>query len=324
MPKQFVYFCVLLSVALMFAPGLSHARYYDPDLSQFLSIDPVFDFPENFGNAYSYAGQNPVNQTDPSGENAYVMTRKLNIWDGLVPRPLGEHVYLAFSDLNMGDSWKSTLSASGFKKTQILDDLKDTLNNRNYNTWITFSYHPTSVRYEKVKNQQINDMSGSPTTQGNIFYTCYTDGWDIIFNDYNADIAPIGSYNNPADPSIQSDFYTLTKDESEQVRLFKTCVYYYNHRNTNAYSDYSVWFSNCGTWAQDAVTSSDLKWPGGVNNGLGTGGMVDYTLFPQTMYAGSATIGETGRCLGATGHLLSQVGLYLGDSVQTGYNSLMP
>jgi hypothetical protein len=70
--------------------------------------------------------------------------------------------------------------------------------------------------------------------------------------------------------------------------------------------------------------SSDLKWPYGVNNGLGTGGMMDYTLFPQTMYAGSATIGETGRCLGATGHLLSQVGLYLGDSVQTGYNSLMP
>ncbi|WP_268256402.1 RHS repeat-associated core domain-containing protein [Streptomyces lanatus] len=50
--------------------GLVHlgAREYDPTLGRFLSVDPVIDInaPAQM-NAYSYAHNNPVTKSDPSG-----------------------------------------------------------------------------------------------------------------------------------------------------------------------------------------------------------------------------------------------------------------
>ena len=43
------------------------ARWLNPSLATWLSTDPVFDFPENFGNGYSYAGLNPICNQDFSG-----------------------------------------------------------------------------------------------------------------------------------------------------------------------------------------------------------------------------------------------------------------
>ncbi|MGI8824587.1 MAG: RHS repeat-associated core domain-containing protein [Chloroflexota bacterium] len=40
------------------------ARYYDPSTQQFLTVDPLT---AETGQAYSYAGDNPVNAVDPSG-----------------------------------------------------------------------------------------------------------------------------------------------------------------------------------------------------------------------------------------------------------------
>jgi RHS repeat-associated protein len=40
------------------------ARVYDPETAQFMSVDPLVD---TTGEAYGYAGQNPVNREDPSG-----------------------------------------------------------------------------------------------------------------------------------------------------------------------------------------------------------------------------------------------------------------
>ncbi|MFI0420468.1 RHS repeat-associated core domain-containing protein [Spongiactinospora sp. 9N601] len=50
--------------------GLSYlsARYYDPAIARFISTDPLLDLrkPE-LANPYSYAGNNPIGQSDPSG-----------------------------------------------------------------------------------------------------------------------------------------------------------------------------------------------------------------------------------------------------------------
>lgn len=43
------------------------ARWLNTSVANWLSQDPVFDFPANFGNPYAYAGLNPVNNTDLSG-----------------------------------------------------------------------------------------------------------------------------------------------------------------------------------------------------------------------------------------------------------------
>ena len=39
-------------------------RYYDPATGQFLTVDPLVD---ETGQAYAYAGNDPVNGTDPNG-----------------------------------------------------------------------------------------------------------------------------------------------------------------------------------------------------------------------------------------------------------------
>ncbi len=52
------------------ATGLQYhrARWYDPQIGQWISGDPKFDFPGGFDHAYAYAAQDPVNKTDPKGD----------------------------------------------------------------------------------------------------------------------------------------------------------------------------------------------------------------------------------------------------------------
>ena len=47
-------------------PGRTVHRYYDPLTGQFLSVDPMV---QQTGEPYSYAGGDPVNGSDPSGES---------------------------------------------------------------------------------------------------------------------------------------------------------------------------------------------------------------------------------------------------------------
>ncbi|MFY1690432.1 RHS repeat-associated core domain-containing protein [Plantactinospora sp. WMMB782] len=48
------------------------ARHYDPGAGRFISVDPIFDTedPNQIG-GYTYAGDDPVNRSDPGGTNAY-------------------------------------------------------------------------------------------------------------------------------------------------------------------------------------------------------------------------------------------------------------
>ncbi len=61
-------------------PDYMHARYYDPNLGRFLSVDPVLDVkramrePQSW-NRYSYVVNNPINRIDPDG-------RVDQNWDG--------------------------------------------------------------------------------------------------------------------------------------------------------------------------------------------------------------------------------------------------
>jgi hypothetical protein len=52
-----------------------NGRVYDPEIGRFMSVDPVFQFPENTQslNPYSYVLNNPLSLTDPTGQFAMVI-----------------------------------------------------------------------------------------------------------------------------------------------------------------------------------------------------------------------------------------------------------
>jgi len=63
------------------------ARYYDPVIGRFLSVDPVgfLDTGEpGYFNRYSYTLNDPVNRADPDGEKSYLVSRPLNGPPGIV------------------------------------------------------------------------------------------------------------------------------------------------------------------------------------------------------------------------------------------------
>ena len=148
-----------------------------------------------------------------------------------VSRKVGEHVYLAFTDTNMDHWWQDDLRQYGFRKNPN-GSPEDKFDNPEYGSWLTFSYHPTAVRKEKV-DEKLIDMSGSPTSNGNRALTLHTKGWDIIFNDYNSDIKPLG--NEPQsgtmiDRNDKRNLYLLTTDKYKQKDLMWQCKYYYTNR----------------------------------------------------------------------------------------------
>lgn len=280
MDKRIVALAMLFISAFCLMPSLTFARWYNPETSQFASVDPVFDFPDNFGNGYGYVGGNPTSAIDPEGLNAYVAYRKLNISLLGLDRtfPVSGHVYLAFDDKNMKTAWRSAASRYGFKKDVALaaQHRQNMLRNvPEYDAWLTFSYHPRSV----VDGKGVGDLAG----------TIYTDSWVIVHDDYKTDI--------PLLESGESKRYLITQDEAQQIRLLEKVMYYQQRQRTNVYENYSFARSNCATWAQHVtVIDAKLQWPADaahLNVGTGIGGGADYTGLPLATYYGAVSVYHT-------------------------------
>jgi RHS repeat-associated protein len=91
-----------------------HARYYDPNLGRFLSVDPFLDTAKSMQapqmwNRYSYVTNNPLRYTDPTGKAA------VKIW--------GKGIYyvLAYSK-RQGEKLIATIIAKN--KKQVLQEIK--------------------------------------------------------------------------------------------------------------------------------------------------------------------------------------------------------
>lgn len=229
MNKRIVTWVMLLAVAFFLVPCLSHARWYSPQPGQFTSIDPAFDFPNNFGNEYGYVGNDPINSVDLSGENAYVAYRKLNIAGLGWTNPVTGHVYLAFDDQNMGTAWRSAAGGYGFRKNATAaagHRQNQATDVYEYDNWLTFSYHPLSVR--------TGDGAGNRAS------VIYTDSWIVMQNDYgnNSDIAGL--------ESGATKRYLITQNESEQIRILNQVMRYQQQQGTNIFDNYSFAVNNCG------------------------------------------------------------------------------
>ena len=93
------------------ASNLSYlnARYYDKTRGQFLSQDPVFwsnlqilSDPQSL-HSYSYANNNPLRNSDPSGKAVYAVAKAIEA------NSLGTHVFLVLQPDNLPDFANSGL-----------------------------------------------------------------------------------------------------------------------------------------------------------------------------------------------------------------------
>lgn len=119
-----------------------HARYYDPNLGRFLSVDPIIDFKTNLRNPqgwnrYSYVRNNPIRWTDPTG--------KVIAYDDDFRKRLKTD-----ADFRAAfDAWKKT--AAG--KAQWSTMGKDT------NTLYTFKVGTVKAMTGVLKEEQANGMT---------------------------------------------------------------------------------------------------------------------------------------------------------------------
>jgi len=96
------------------ATGLNYmqARYYDPVIGRFLSIDPVTFMdtgnPSMF-NRYSYANNDPVNMIDLDGREAWLVSRPLSMPLGLV----ANHMFVMVVNDNTGQVTRFSYGPQG-------------------------------------------------------------------------------------------------------------------------------------------------------------------------------------------------------------------
>jgi RHS repeat-associated protein len=157
------------------SPGLDldymHVRYYDPTAGRFLSVDPGADWdpakPQSW-NLYAYVRNDPVNRTDPTGANSYMVSRPLYVTikfplaGALGARVLlGDHMFLASHARYPGDP-KAHLHSFG-ETTQLKAGRVDTTTtgSRSEDTAMVDSGYWRSLAQPSTSDAQVAQIPAS-------------------------------------------------------------------------------------------------------------------------------------------------------------------
>jgi RHS repeat-associated protein len=134
-------------------------RYYNPAVARFTTADPFVQFPENPQslNRYAYAGNNPVNITDPTGYSWWGdffrgLFSFFNFWDSEVRVPIpGTPIYIGYN-------WGNGTASVGIIGTQT--KLSYDVGDKNWTLVIVDPNVFTAHYYQETGNADVS--MGSP------------------------------------------------------------------------------------------------------------------------------------------------------------------
>jgi len=160
------------------ATGLNYmqARYYDPLIGRFLSIDPVGFSPNQpfMFNRYTYVGNDPVNLTDPFGMAPYLGARP-------VKGSMDSHMYVVYNADYIGDPNATVVSWAqgkmpGSNKTALVSHSElaqgrrtETLED-DYRAWKSMSAKNLGVEVQSINASDATVEAVANATTGNPDY----------------------------------------------------------------------------------------------------------------------------------------------------------
>ena len=230
-------------------------------------------------NLYVFIHNNSINYFDPYGQKSYTAYREFDLpfgeklWNPLdIAAHIAGHVYLAFKVAGEGltpdeqDAWCKFLSKKGYTKV----DHPPVRGSRQYQDWITFSFHPWNV------------MDNVPNNYGQIVSVLLTKGTFVDLNNFESDITPVmmgeASKNLIETTDIQQEFALFTRAEKSLAAKGQDFGKVFAEQAPawlKLFNNYGLIKRNCGAWAKYVVSESGLSWPLNslfYNAGIGVGG----------------------------------------------------
>jgi RHS repeat-associated protein len=230
------------------------ARTYNPGTGRFFTADSFEGNNEDplSLHKYLYVADNPVNNTDPSGNSVYVVTRPLDDPNGQAAAAQGfVHVFLAFDSdgMNNVEAWEDAVRESwdAAKHPNTYDIIYggDPDNP-------TFSFHPKSVR----TGDESEEYGG---------YHILTPG------SYVADQARIDQQAvNKTGTGYNK--WMVAKGNDLQMMVFKAAVRSRDKNNSGTPDPlpYQSTVFNCGSWVQFILGNNHIAFPDTtINHGVG-------------------------------------------------------
>ncbi len=292
--KKLIIFCALFTTAFFLLPTITHARDYNAMTGRFMTMDTLEgdqETPQSL-HKYTYAHNNPVNLSDPSGHAVYFVERKMGLPGGGPAWYLNSgHGYLLFTSTS--DPGSSDPFAAGFSGID------------------SFSWHPNSWNYSgqvpgRIWEQHSLDMN----PRGHVPYKTFL--VTTSAKDQATLLSSISAWNASMKPGF--DFGGPFPDKSDPGNEIGNPSLHIPAPANGVYYSWSE--QNCVWWATVQLKLSGIAVPQSVYNHIyvynGTFGAADQVI------AGTRSATTANRATGSTtplywlGDIGDQIGFDMG------------
>jgi len=309
--------------------GVNCFANFDPTTGKWITRDPLGEKPDK--NMTRFCNNDPVNNVDPRGLEAYVVYRQFADEDPSSQLRSRGHFFLAFDEKNIKavEAWNTLVNKVGGYTpatpesafynpswVPINKQIKEDLPNPDLET---FSFHPWSVYDQEVGGAY--SLFGDTGTSLDVVMTSgsyigYGDKVDRdAFQKARDKLSNARAHN--------AVIFPLNLTDKQQFDLYKATIASRNINNQSPLSrdtlSYILGVFNCGTWTYTMLKRQEIPYPQGAQQynripvmeripflrklsaGVGVRGKADYTGIPQVSSVVLGSVGAGYKTLGLAG-----------------------